>query len=48
MVIAEALSCSVPIITLEYKYYGYRSVAAKTVELYEWILNKGEKPDFII
>lgn len=27
--------------------FNYRSVARKTIRLYEWILNGGEKPDFI-
>lgn len=97
MVVAEALSCGVPVITSEYtpwnilnetksgwciplsietleetlrealrRYpnelyemgqkgsemvatnFGYRSVVAKTVALYEWILNKGVKPDFVV
>lgn len=97
MVVAEALSCGVPVITSEYtpwqvlndtntgwcislsveslektlrkalniypeglyemgqkgsemvaEKFGYRSVTAKTVVLYEWILKKCDKPDFVL
>lgn len=96
MVVAEALSCGVPVITSEYtpwqvlnetkigwciplsedclektlreaiemfpeklfemgqngstfveERFEYRSVAAMTIKLYEWILNGGDKPNFI-
>lgn len=33
---------------LVFENFNYRNVAARTKELYEWILGKGNKPEFII
>ena len=30
-----------------YDYFDYRSVTRKTLRLYEWLLNSGEKPEFV-
>ena len=32
---------------LIYDYFDYRSVTRKTLRLYEWLLNSGEKPEFV-
>ena len=32
---------------LVYDNFNYRSVAKKTKALYEWIVNGGEKPEFV-
>ncbi|WP_036914096.1 MULTISPECIES: glycosyltransferase [unclassified Prevotella] len=33
---------------LIYDNFGYRSVTRKTLHLYEWLLNGGEKPEFVL
>ena len=32
---------------LIYDNFDYRSVTHKTLRLYEWLLNSGEKPEFV-